>query len=79
MMSTMEILFLVFTLPGIYIAIMLGVYKLYRKLLTTDDDIEDARVAAALWIVTLPIFVIVLGVTWILGYLFNMIDRDNHK
>lgn len=80
-MSTMEILFLVFTVPGIYFAITLGVYKLYRKFISLDDDsdIGEIRFAAVLWIITLPFYVVVGGGLYVINYLFDMIDGGKDK
>lgn len=70
-------LFWCITVPGIYIAGMLLMYKILRKTVFTDNDYSDdesARHISAIWFLSLPFLLLAVLPYHLIMKLFDMID-----
>lgn len=77
-MNLTEILFWCITVPSLYLGGACLVYRIFRKTLFKDkDEAEDCRFAAAIWLVTVPLVILFVGIPSVFDALFNMIETEN--
>lgn len=78
-MSVIEKLFWFITVPGLYIGIAALVYRAMRITIAKDEDQEDVKYMAALWILTIPFLLIFAGIPWVFSSLFDMVDGGDNN
>ena len=77
-MNLTEILFWCITVPSLYLGGVCLSYKIFRNTLYKDgDDAGDCKLAAGIWFVTVPLFIVFVGIPSAFDVLFNMIEPEN--